>query len=105
MSIESQGVEHPHRIPWGPGEGWAAVSSFSYALTAIFSRVASLTADPFVAPAFRLLPVLAIAWTQVGRSRRVGSRLRPTVSDFVGWDVLFILLLGGTLTTVVGTVG
>lgn len=105
MSIESKRIDRSRRISWGSGEGWAAVSAFSYALTAIFSRLASQSADPFVAPAFRLLPVLVIAWTQVGRSGQGRSRLRPADARFIGWRVLSILFLGGTLTTVVGTVG
>ena len=105
MSIESKHVERFHRIPWGQGDAWAGVSALSYALTAIFSRVASMTADPFVAPAFRLLPVLTIAWTQVGRSRQGWRPLNPAAAGFIGWRVLLVLFLGGTLTTVVGTVG
>jgi drug/metabolite transporter (DMT)-like permease len=77
----------------------------SYALTAIFSRVAALSVDPFVAPVFRMLPVLTIAWVQVARSRRVGSRVQPSRTVFGGWRVLSVLALGGILTTVIGTVG
>lgn len=31
--------------------------------------------------------------------------MRPSAPDFFGWRVIFIILLGGTLTTVIGTVG
>ena len=96
MSIESQREGRSHRILWGSGEGWAAVSALSYALTAIFSRVASQTVDPFVAPVFRMLPVLTIAWTQVKRSRQGGSRIHPASADFMGWRTLLVLLAGGS---------
>jgi drug/metabolite transporter (DMT)-like permease len=105
MSIEGKHVEGFQRVHWGQGDAWAGVSALSYALTAIFSRVASLTADPFVAPAFRLLPVLTIAWIQVSHTRQGWRPLNPAATVFIGWRVLLVLFLGGTLTTVVGTVG
>ena len=105
MSTESKRVEGFQRVPLGQGDAWAGVSALSYALTAIFSRVASLTTAPFVALALRLLPVLTIAWTQAGRSRQGWRPLNPAAVTSLGWRVLLVLFLGGTLTTVIGTVG
>jgi DME family drug/metabolite transporter len=105
MTIENQKERLAQRISWGSGEGWAVVSALSYALTAIFSRVASQTVDPFVAPVFRMLPVLTIAWVQAMRSRQGGLRIRPGTAGFMGRRTLLVLLMGGTLMTVVGTVG
>ncbi len=98
-------IEPSRRVSFGPGEFWALVSSLSYAVAAIFSRVASLSVHPFVAPALRLIPVASWAWIRVVRSGRELPRLRPSAADFFGWRVILVMLLGGTLTTVVGTVG
>lgn len=105
MSQEPRRPSAARPAPLGPGELWASASSFSYAAAAIFSRVASLTVHPFVAPALRLLPVAALSWGQVLRARLDLGRLRPWAADFFGWRVILVMLLGGTLTTVVGTVG
>jgi drug/metabolite transporter (DMT)-like permease len=75
------------------------VSATSYALTNIFSRVAVTTADPLVAPVFRVIPTLAISWGQV-----LGSRARRRPRPDVGRRVYLILFVGGTLTSA-GTVG
>jgi drug/metabolite transporter (DMT)-like permease len=105
MGIDPKPNPIARRVDLGPGELWAGVSSLSYAVAAIFSRVASLTVHPFVAPALRLLPVAALAWTQVVRVKKDVARLRPSAPDFFGWRVVLVMLLGGTLTTVIGTVG
>lgn len=75
------------------------VSASSYALTNIFSRVAISSADPLVAPVFRVLPTLAISWGQV-----LGSRARRRFRPVIERGVYPVLFLGGTLTAA-GTVG
>jgi drug/metabolite transporter (DMT)-like permease len=74
-----------------------------YALTNVVSRAAVVVADPLAAPVFRLLPTLAIAWTQVARSGARWRTLRPSAPDFVGWRAMLILFLGGALGTSAGT--
>ncbi len=105
MQSESQSLPSTRQSLGSSGEFWALLSSLSYAFTAIFSRIAVLSVHPFVAPIFRLVPVLTISWVQVTRSGRALAQLNPRSKEFIGWRVLFIVLLGGTLTTVVGTVG
>lgn len=105
MSADLESSPASRRAVLGPGEMWASFSSLSYAAAAIFSRLASLAIHPFVAPALRLLPIASLAWVQVIRSRADLGRLRPRAADFFGWPVIMVMLLGGTLTTVVGTVG
>ncbi len=102
--VKNESVERHSRVRFGLGEAWALGSAGSYALTNIFSRIAVVAADPLVAPIFRSLPTLAIGWTQVVRSRRGWSRLRPSSAAFIGWRVVLILLLGGTAGTAIGTV-
>jgi drug/metabolite transporter (DMT)-like permease len=103
MATEDAGATDPRRLAIGPGEAWALGGAFAYALTNIFSRVAIVAGDPLAAPVFRLLPTLAIAWTQVGRTRQAWSKLRPGSPNFAGWRTIFALLLGGALGTTIGT--
>ena len=104
MTTEKAGAVRTHSTSFGPGELWALGGAVAYALTNIFSRVAVVAADPLAAPVFRLIPTLAISWTQVGRSQARWSGLRPSASDFVGWRTIAILFLGGALGSTVGTV-
>lgn len=105
MQAEGQSAEKARRVAVGPGELWASGSAMAYALAAIFSRVASVSIHPFVAPGLRLLPVVSVAWFRVLRAPAELRRLNPRAPSFVGWRVLAVICLGGTLTTVVGTVG
>ncbi len=105
MQAEPQSAEHARRAAIGPGEFWASGAALSYALAAIFSRVASVAIHPFVAPGLRLIPVVSVAWFQVVRAPAELRRLNPRRSAFIGWRVLSVICLGGTLTTVIGTVG
>ncbi len=84
------------QMSFGPGERWAFVSSFSYALYNFASRVAVLAADPLVAPVFRMVPTVAYAWSQ---SRRNWSQMRISSADFMGWRVLLVLILSGIMTS------
>jgi O-acetylserine/cysteine efflux transporter len=88
----------------GLGELWAFGGALAYALTNIFSRIASVAVDPLVAPIFRLLPTLTISWAQVGRTRHRWSALQPSSPGFVGWRTMLVLFLGGALSTTIGTV-
>lgn len=88
----------------GLGELWALGGALAYALTNVFSRIASTAVDPIVAPIFRLLPTLTISWMQVGRARQRWSALQPSSPGFVGWRTIAILFLGGALSTTIGTV-
>lgn len=105
MQAEGQTAENTRRVSIGPGEFWASGSALAYALAAIFSRVASVSIHPFVAPGLRLLPVVSVAWFRVLRAPAQLRRLNPRTPTFVGWRIMAIICLGGTLTTVVGTVG
>jgi len=103
MTIEKTGAGEPRRPALGAGEAWAFGGASMYALTNIVSRAAIIAADPLAAPVFRVLPTLAIAWTQVARSHARWTTLRPSAPDFVGWRTMLILFLGGTLGTSVGS--
>jgi drug/metabolite transporter (DMT)-like permease len=105
MRADGQSHNDARRVAFGPGELWASASAFGYAFAAIFSRVASVAIHPFVAPGLRLLPVVAVAWTRVLRQGTELRRLDPRTPSFLGWRVLAIICLGGTFTTVIGTVG
>jgi drug/metabolite transporter (DMT)-like permease len=105
MPADSQRSASALQVEFGPGELWASASSLSYAAAAIFSRVASLTVHPLVAPVVRLIPIAVVSWGEVFRSGLDLARLRPSAKDFFGWRLVFVMILGGTLTTVVGTVG
>lgn len=105
MSAEEQSAKVTRRVAVGPGELWASGSALAYALAAIFSRVASVSIHPFVAPGLRLLPVVSIAWFRVLRVPAHLRRLHPRSETFIGWRILGVICLGGTLTTVIGTVG
>ncbi len=103
MMSDSTNAVRPRRLALGAGEAWAFGGALGYALTNIFSRVAVAAAEPFVAPVFRLVPTLAIAWMQVVRSKARWSTLRPSAADFVGWRAVAILCLGGLLGSTIGT--
>lgn len=105
MQLDRQPRKQTRRVAFGPGELWASASAFGYAFAAIFSRVASVAIHPFVAPGLRLLPVVVVAWVRVLRRRADLGRLNPGSETFLGWRLLAIICLGGTFTTVIGTVG
>jgi drug/metabolite transporter (DMT)-like permease len=105
MSAGGQSAKNARRVSIGPGELWASGSALSYALAAIFSRVASISIHPFVAPGLRLLPVVTVSWFRVLRVPNQLQCLNPRSQVFVGWRILGVMCLGGTLTTVIGTVG
>lgn len=104
MATDKAGAVESRRPALGAGEAWAFGGAVAYALTNVFSRVAVVSVDPLVAPVFRLLPTLAIAWTRVRRSKLFRSSLRPSSAEFIGWRVIFVLFLGGTLSSTLGTV-
>jgi drug/metabolite transporter (DMT)-like permease len=105
MQADGQPSNPARRVAFGPGELWASASAFGYALAAIFSRVASVAIHPFVAPGLRLLPIVAVAWTRILRRPAELRRLVPGHESFLGWRLLAVMCLGGTFTTVIGTVG
>jgi drug/metabolite transporter (DMT)-like permease len=104
MATEKIDVARPRRPALGAGEVWAFGGASAYALTNIFSRIASVAIDPLAAPVFRLIPTLAISWAQVGRAERRWSTLKVSSPDFVGWRAMLVLFLGGAVGSAVGTV-
>lgn len=92
-------------ISFRPGELWAFGSSVSYAASAIFSRVASVAIHPFIAPALRLLPLIGLSWVKFFRSRNKIKQQNSASKTVLSFRVFLVIILGGTLTTVVGTVG
>lgn len=103
MTVKLRTSKNTKQFSIQSGEAWAFVSAMGYALTNIFSRIASLTIDPLVAPIFRAVPTLLIGWAHVIRFRAGWSRLQPASSSFVGWRVVLVMLLGGTMN-IIGTV-
>jgi drug/metabolite transporter (DMT)-like permease len=104
MTTDKAGAVESRRPAVGAGEAWAFGGAVAYALTNIFSRIASITVDPMAAPVFRLVPTLAIAWTQVARSQARWNSLIPKSTGFVGWRPVLVLFLGGALGSAIGTV-
>jgi drug/metabolite transporter (DMT)-like permease len=87
---------------FGLGERWALVSAVSYTAVAVLLRSAAPTIDPALGSLVRLLPLAVIAWAIVFRSG--AHELRPSSPRFLTWRLIGWLLLGGSMSLVVGNI-
>ncbi|HEX7950398.1 MAG TPA: DMT family transporter [Candidatus Limnocylindrales bacterium] len=84
------------------GERWAIASALAYTVVNVTLRVAAPHIDPFLGSLVRLLPLGILAWLLVARSG--GRELRPRHPAFLTWRLIAYLLVGGSVSLVVGNV-
>lgn len=84
----------------GPGETWALITALAYTATNLLLRAAAVQIDPWLGSLLRQVPVFALAWGAVLIGRR--GEVWPWSSRFLGWQFAIALVVGGTISFVIG---
>ncbi len=86
----------------GRGERWALLAAASYTVVNITLRAAAPEVDPVLGAFLRQVPVAVIAWLVVLRSGAV--EFRPGHPEFLGRDLVWVLLASGAVSLVLGNI-
>ncbi|MDH4334823.1 MAG: DMT family transporter [Chloroflexota bacterium] len=84
----------------GRGETWALITALAYTATNLLLRAAAVHIDPWLGSMLRQVPVFAFAWGAVVIGRR--AEVWPWSSRFLGWQFAIALIVGGTISFVIG---